>query len=72
MAQCESDAWAKFCDKLQTWPSRRNCRELSIVKGKKVELSEVERYIHGGNVDGDDIGPRQIVKLSAPKKAAKQ
>ena len=36
IAQNENDAWAKFCDALGTWPSRRNS-QVTFTKGKQVD-----------------------------------
>jgi hypothetical protein len=68
IGQNESDAWSHFCDKLQTWPSRRNCRELTITKGKKVEMARVEQHIRAIDNGDDELGEREVIKLSAKKK----
>jgi hypothetical protein len=35
IAQNEKEAWALFCDKIQTWPGPNDC-ERTITQGKKV------------------------------------
>jgi hypothetical protein len=35
-AQNEKDAWALFCDKIQTWPSPSACVDRTIEKLKKI------------------------------------
>jgi hypothetical protein len=69
-AQDEAEAWSRFCDRLGHWPSRRNCRQLTITRGKKLDADQVAAHIRTGGTDGDEHeGPREIVKLSAKKTA---
>lgn len=39
VAKNAAEAWAKFCDRLQTWPSVENVKR-TITKGEQVSISE--------------------------------
>ena len=49
----ENDAWAKFCDKVGEWPSRRDWKP-TIVRGKQLSAEAVEAAMEGdAEVDAD-------------------
>jgi hypothetical protein len=67
--QSENDAWAGFCDRIGYYPSRKHCRELSITRGKKLNMDQVSAHIRAEDNGDEAAGPREVVTLSAKKKA---
>lgn len=67
-AQNESDAWARFCDKIGEWPSRRDWKP-TITKGKRLSAEAVEAALDEDGSDEDrEIPTVSFGSLSRKKK----
>jgi hypothetical protein len=61
VAQSESDAWAMFCDKLGTWPSRRQAKPVI----KKLSQIPQQQVAAMAVAHEDSDAPIPTIKLTA-------
>jgi hypothetical protein len=67
-AQNEADAWAMFCDRIEQWPSPRDCKR-TFKRGRKVDAEDVIAAAISNKGDTDDELPRYQI---TPKRKAKK
>ena len=65
-AQDDATAWARFCDQLEVWPSRRDAKPI-IKRGKQLTSAQVVAMTVS---DVDSLDPTPTIRLGKKKSRA--